>query len=71
MSLHRRLKKLESSAPPEEPCPECGFVPGAPPEEFEVSWPEEPEYSEGPEFGPECGEQTVYVVTWGDHTWRD
>ena len=70
MSLERRLRKLEVHSGV-KPCPECGFVPGALPEEFEVSWPEEPEYSEGPEFCPECGDQTVYVVTWGDHTWRD
>ena len=62
MSLERRLRKLEGHSGV-KPCPECGFVSGAPPEEFEVSWPEEPEYSEGPEFCPECGSQTVYVVT--------
>lgn len=66
MSLERRLRKLEGYSGV-KPCPECGFVPGAPPEEFEVSWPDDPDYSEG----PECGEQTVYVVTWGDQPWRD
>lgn len=66
MDLSRRLKRLERGASVEEPCATCGFVPGAPPEGFEVSWCDELDVAGGLEFCSECGQQTVYVVTWGE-----
>lgn len=66
MGLARRLGRLEASGDRAE-CPECGLVPGAPFEGYEVSWHdgEEPD-PVGPEWCSTCFRQTTFVVGWRD-----
>ena len=66
MGMSRRLSRLEASKVRGE-CSECGLAPGAPFEGYEVTWDdtEEPEPVR-PEWCPECGRQTTFVVGWGD-----
>ena len=60
--ISKRLERLEASHSP--PCEECGHALGAPVEGFSVEWAKEPDAE--PEFCGKCGQQLVYVVTWGD-----
>ena len=69
MSVERRIRKLKEAVGAGVPCEECSHVDGKPATDtlaFEVVW----DYTgdEGPsedEYCPACGQQLVYVVTWG------
>jgi hypothetical protein len=63
--LERRIKRLEGERGRTTPCPECGYAPGAP-VEYEYEWIYDRSEYEGPEFCGTCGEQLLYIVTWGD-----
>jgi hypothetical protein len=63
--LQRRIKRLEGEGERTVPCPECGYAPGVP-VKYEVEWIyDRSEYDE-PEFCGTCGEQLLYILTWGD-----
>lgn len=63
--MGRRLARLEASHSP--PCEECGRAPNAPVEGYAVEWANSEETPTEPELCGKCGQQLVYVVTWGDH----
>jgi hypothetical protein len=67
--LERRLRALEEALDVRV-CPECGFGPGTEPEEIEIEWIDDPEDDRGavePEFCGSCGQQLVWVITWGNN----
>jgi hypothetical protein len=68
MSIRRRVEKLKQELGRGQPCPECGHLDGKPATDtidFEVVWIYDKTDHEGPEFCPACGQQLVYVVSWG------